>query len=65
MVDKLLSILRGHFNLYHSNRILDMVFNDSIDLQTFKNEVKKMMDAEKNDIDEYDSTELQKLIINK
>lgn len=42
-----------------------MLFNDSIDLQTFKNEVKKMMDAEKNDIDEYDSTEPQKLIINR
>ena len=55
MVDKLLSILREHFNLYHSNYILDMLFNDSIDLQTFKNEVKKIMDAEKNDIDEYDS----------
>ena len=65
MVDKLLSILREHFNLYHSNRILDMLFNDSIDLQTFKNEVKKMMDAERNDIDEYDSIEPQKPIINK
>lgn len=65
MVDKLLSILREHFNLYHSNCILDMLFNDSIDLQTFKNEVKKMMVAEKNDIDEYDSTEPQNFIINK
>ena len=52
MVDKFLAILREHFNLYHTNCILDMLFNDSIDLQTFKNEVKKMMDAEKNDIDE-------------
>lgn len=42
-----------------------MLFNDSIDVHTFRNEVKKMIDAEKNDIDEYDSIEPQKLIINK
>jgi hypothetical protein len=57
MVDKLLAILRQHFNLYHSNCILDMLFNDSIDVKTFKNEVQKMKDAESNDIDEYDSVE--------
>lgn len=34
-----------------------MLFNDSIDVKTFKNEVQKMKDAESNDIDEYDSVE--------
>ena len=37
--------------------VLDMLFNDSIDVKTFKNEVQKMKDAESNDIDEYDSVE--------
>lgn len=55
MEEKLLEILRSKFNLYHSECILSMLFDDEMDIQTFKNEVEKIIDAEKNDIDEYNN----------
>lgn len=55
MEEKILEILRSKFNLYHSECILSMLFDDEMDIQTFKNEVEKIIDAEKNGIDEYDN----------
>lgn len=55
MEEKILELLRSHFNLYHSECILSMLFDDEMDIQTFKNEVEKIIDAEKNDIDEYNN----------
>ena len=55
MEEKILEILRSKFNLYHSECILSMLFDDEMDIQTFKNEVEKIIDAEKNDIDEYNN----------
>lgn len=53
--DKLLELLRIKFNLYHSNCIMALLTDDSIDCKTFADEVKKMIYAEQNDIDEYDN----------
>jgi hypothetical protein len=53
MEEKILEILRGRFNLYHSECILGMIFNDEIDIYSFRSEVSKIIEAEKNDIDEY------------
>lgn len=55
MEEKILEILRSKFNLYHSECILSMFFDNEIDAHTFKCEVEKIIDAEKNGIDEYDN----------
>ena len=55
MEEKILELLRSKFNLYHSECILSMLFDDEMDIQTFKNEVEKIIEAEKNDIDEYNN----------
>jgi hypothetical protein len=53
--DKLLELLRIKFNLYHANCIISLLTDDSVDVKTFVEEIKKMMYAEQNDIDEYDN----------
>lgn len=53
MEEKIVEILRSRFNLYHSECILDMIFNDEMDIYSFRSEVSKIIEAEKNDIDEY------------
>lgn len=58
MEEKILELLRSHFNLYHSECILSMLFDDNINIHTFKCEVEKIIEAEKNDIDEYDNPEI-------
>lgn len=55
---KILNLLREHFNLYHSYIIIDMLTDDNISPQLFRKEVEKITEAEKNDIDEYDSPEI-------
>ena len=52
MEEKIVEILRSKFNLYHSECILDMIFNDEMDIYSFRSEVSKIIEAEKNDIDE-------------
>lgn len=56
--EKILNLLREHFNLYHSYIIMDMLTDDNISPQLFRTEVEKIKEAEKNDIDEYDNPEI-------
>lgn len=56
--EKILNLLREHFNLYHSYIIMDMLTDDNISPQVFRKEVEKIKEAEKNDIDEYDNPEI-------
>jgi hypothetical protein len=56
--EKILNLLREHFNLYHSYIIMDMLTDDNISPQLFRKEVEKIKEAEKNDIDEYDNPEI-------
>lgn len=56
--EKILNLLREHFNLYHSYIIMDMLTDDNINPQLFRKEVEKIKEAEKNDIDEYDNPEI-------
>lgn len=56
--EKILNLLREHFNLYHSYVILNMLTDDNISPQDFRTEVEKIKEAEKNDIDEYDNPEI-------
>ena len=54
----ILNLLREHFNLYHSYIIMGMLTDDNISPQHFRQEVEKIKEAEKNDIDEYDNPEI-------
>lgn len=65
MEEKIVEILRSRFNLYHSECILDMIFNDEMDIYSFRSEVSKIIEAEKNDIDEYDNPEIVRKLKNK
>lgn len=56
--EKILNLLREHFNLFHSYVIMGMLTDDNISLQDFRQEVEKIKEAEKNDIDEYDKPEI-------
>lgn len=56
--EKILNLLREHFNLYHSYFIMGMLTDDNISPQLFRKEVEKIKEAEKNDIDEYDNPEI-------
>ena len=56
--EKILNLLREHFNLYHSYLIMGMLTDDNISPQLFRKEVEKIKEAEKNDIDEYDNPEI-------
>lgn len=56
--EKILNLLREHFNLFHSYVIMGMLTDDNISLQDFRQEVEKIKEAEKNDIDEYDNPEI-------
>lgn len=56
--EKILNLLREHFNLYHSYVIMGMLTDDNISPQHFRQEVEKIKEAEKNDIDEYDNPEI-------
>lgn len=60
--EKILNLLREHFNLYHSYVIMDMLTDDNISPQLFLEEVEKIKEAEKNDIDEYDNPEIASVI---
>ena len=41
--DKLLELLRIKFNLYHANCIISLLTDDSVDVKTFVEEIKKMI----------------------
>lgn len=60
--EKILNLLREHFNLYHSYIIMGMLTDDTISPQIFRQEVEKIRNAEKNDIDEYDNPENTSII---
>ena len=57
-LDKLLSLLRDRFNMYHAECIMGMLLDDNIDVVTFMQEIIKIKNAEANDIDEYDNPEI-------
>lgn len=55
LTEKLNELLLQHFNLYHTDCIISMLFDDSISAKEFAKKVSLISMCEENDIDEYDS----------
>ena len=56
--EKILNLLREHFNLYHSYFIMGMLTDDNISPQLFRKEVEKIKEA--NEIIAFCSEKLKK-----
>lgn len=53
--DKLNELLQQHFNLYHTDCIVSMLYDESVSVEEFAKKVRLIAMCEENDIDEYDS----------
>lgn len=53
--EKVLAILRHHYNLYHSDCIMSLLQDENVSMEEMFDHINRIEQAEKNDIDEYDS----------
>ena len=55
LTEKLVELLTQHFNLYHTDCIVSMIYDDSVSVEEFAKKTRLIAMCEENDIDEYDN----------
>lgn len=55
LTEKLNELLLQHFNLYHTDCIISMLYDESVSVKEFAKKVRLISICEENDIDEYDT----------